>query len=288
MYTQKNGAKRNYFNAILGQKREKKPPRETRPRRVRELLHRVGDKLEKHSSTFVMLAVASAVLLAIVGFACFSIAILPDRSGITRVTVPDFTGQIFSGLDPDDGLFELAAEYRLDNELPEGTVISQNPSAGAHRMVKKGERLCRVELVVSRRGKTLILPDLVGESAESAKERLAGLGLSVEVLERNSDREIGVVVSSYPKAFSDIPEGSKVKIWISTGVEKRSVTVPALAGLSESLAIARLRELGFEVGETEYIKSDKPVGTVVSQSAPFGAEVSEGSRIYLTVSVGNN
>ena len=285
MYTPKRREKRNYFVAILARKSEKKPPR---PRRIREFMRRVGDKLEKHSSTFVMLAVASTVLVAIVGFACFSIAIMPDRSGITRVTVPNFIGQSFSDLDPDDGLFELAAEYRLDNELPEGTVISQNPSAGAHRMVKKSERLCRVELVVSRRGKTLILPDLVGESAESAKERLAGLGLSVEVLERNSECEIGVVVSSYPKAFSDIPEGSRVKIWISTGVEKRSVTVPALVGLSESLAIARLRELGFEVGETEYIKSDKPVGTVVSQSAPFGAEISEGSRIYLTVSVGNN
>jgi len=223
-----------------------------------------------------------------VGFACFSIAILPDRSGITRVTVPNFTGQTFSDLDPDDGLFELSAEYRLDNELPEGTIISQTPSAGAQRMVKKGERLCRIELVVSRRGKIMILPDLVGESAESAKERLSGLGLTAEVLERNSDREIGVVVSTYPKAFSDVPEGSIVKIWVSCGVEKKTVTVPALTGLSESEAISRLRALGFEVGKTEYIVSDKPVGTVVSQSAPFGGEIAEGSRIYLTVSVGNN
>ena len=78
-----------------------------------------------------------------------------------------------------------------------------------------------------------------------------------------------------------------MKIWVSKGIEKNMLTVPALAGLSESAAIERLTDLGFEVGETEYIVSDKPVGTVISQSAPFGAELSEGSRIYLTVSIGN-
>lgn len=285
MNTPKKREKRNYLVAILARKSEKKPPQ---PHRIGEFMRRVGDKLEKQSSTLAMLAVASTVLVAIVGFACFSIAILPDRSGITRVTVPDFTGLTFSDLDPDDGLFDLAPEYRLDNDLPEGTVISQIPFAGAHRMVKKDERLCRVELVVSRRGKTLILPDLVGESAESATERLSGLGLSVELLERSSESEIGRVVSTYPKAFSDIPEGSVVKIWVSCGVEKKTLTVPALTCLSESEAISRLRAMGFEVGETEYIASDKPVGTVVSQSAPFGAEITEGSRIYLTVSIGNN
>ena len=287
MNTPKKREKRNYFVAILARKNIKKTGGEPRHHRAREFWRRVGDLLEKQSSTLAMLAVASTVLLVIVGFACFSMAILPDRSGITRVTVPDFTGQSFSEIDVDGRLFEIAPEYRLDNDLPEGTVISQNPSSGAHRMVKKDERLCRVELVVSRRGKLLILPDLVGERAESAEERLKALGLTVELLERNSDREIGVVVSTYPKAFSDIPEGSVVKIWVSCGVEQNMLTVPALAGLSESTAIARLKSLGFEVGETEYIVSDKPVGTVVSQSAPFGAEVSEGSRIYLTVSIGN-
>lgn len=287
MNTPKKREKRNYFVAILARKKKKSMPSESCHRRGRDFWGRVGYLLEKKSSTFAMLAVASTVLLAIVGFACFSIAILPDSSGITRVTVPDYTGKTFSELDIDGRFFEIAAEYRLDNDLPEGTVISQNPSSGAHRMVKKEERLCRVELVVSRRGKILILPDLVGEREESAEEKLKALGLSVELLERNSDREIGVVVSTYPKAFSDIPEGSCVKIWVSKGIERNMLTVPALVGLSESAAMARLRSLGFEVGETEYIVSDKPVGTVVSQSAPFGAEVSEGSRIYLTVSIGN-
>lgn len=285
MYTPKKSARRNYFTAILAKKNEKKP-KSQHPRY--EFWKRLGDKLEAWSSTLVSITVASAVLLAIVGFACFSIAILPERSGITRITVPDFTGQTFSEISPDDRLFDIAAEYKLDNELPEGTVISQNPSAGAHRMVKKGERLCRVELVVSRRGRILILPDLMGDSKEDAEKRLAELGLSAEVLERNSDREIGSVVSTYPKAFSDIPEGSRVKIWVSVGEEKKNVTVPELTGLNESAAIERLRSLGFEVGKTEYIKSDKPVGTVISQSAPFGGEMAEGSSVYLTVSIGNN
>jgi len=79
-----------------------------------------------------------------------------------------------------------------------------------------------------------------------------------------------------------------VKIWVSVGEEKKNVTVPELSGLSERVAIERLRALGFEIGKTEYIASKKPVGTVVSQSAPFGAEIAEGSVVYLTVSIGNN
>ena len=246
----------------------------------------VGDRLERSTSTMAAITVAMAVLLVIVGFACFSIAILPDRSGIIRVEVPSFTGGVFDDLSTDERLFDISVEYKLDNELPEGTIMSQNPSAGAHRMVKKGERLCRVELVVSRRGSIIILPDLIGKTAEEAEARLSELGLSAEILERNSNSEIGRVVSTYPRALSDIPEGSRVKIWVSVGVERRLVSVPELSGLSENEAAERLRAAGLEVGQTEYIVSDRPIGIVISQSAPFGAELSVGSVVYLTVSLG--
>lgn len=273
---------RSYFEAI-----------ERRRRRVVHVtpagvfFRRLGNALDRMTGLLLSIAAAAAVVTLLAGIAAFSAAVLPDRRGTIRISVPDFTGTPYAAEAIDESIYEVRIEYKYDSSLPEGYVIGQYPAAGSGRIVKAGERRCGITLTLSRGTQMIVLPDCVGKSSAEAEFELKLLGFEVEKVSQYSHTVgAGRVISTSPAPLTDLPAGSRATLYVSLGGGLKLVVVPALSGLSESSALTRLLAAGLLAGQTEYIRSDAPAGSVVAQSLPFGSEVREGTRVSLTVSLG--
>jgi serine/threonine-protein kinase len=282
--TQKGGGKvrNNYYRAVVRQRR-----RVTHITPAGVFFRRIGNSLDRSMNTLLGIAAASVFITLLAGITAFATVVLPDRSGLVRVTIPDFCGSVYSAGTVDPELFDINIEYKFDNSSPAGMIISQYPPAGAARMVKKGERRCALTLMLSRGPETIILPDFTGDNCAEAELELRSLGFSVSIVQQYSATALaGTVISTSPPAYSDLPTGATVTLYVSLGQELEYVVVPALTGLGETAAITKLLSVGLLVGKTEYVKSPKPAGTVIAQSEPFGSRVRAGTKIYLTVSLG--
>lgn len=277
------GQKKSYAAAI-SQRRTKKESKFTSA--LKKTAARTGDFLCRNVGIFVGVAIASALLTVVVGAVAFSIVILPDSRGVISVNVPDLVGDLYDSASIDARVCTHFVRYEHNDDVPAGVVIKQYPTAGLERKVIPGERTYELTLVVSRGKNTVMLPDLSGKTEQQAEDELRRLGLEC-TLEYNNASEFahGRVCATKPAAFSDVPQGSAVTLIIS-GDAPQSFVMPALTGLNETEAIARLTRLGIAVGKSDYITSDKPLGTVIAQSIPFGSNVTTDATVYLTVSIG--
>jgi serine/threonine-protein kinase len=64
------------------------------------------------------------------------------------------------------------------------------------------------------------------------------------------------------------------------------VTVPALIGQSETVAVHKLRVLGLSPGVRQAPSVIDPAGTILAQTPTVGTVVRKGSRVFVTVSTG--
>ncbi len=249
-------------------------------------LTRLGDFFDRNMSTLLGVAVAAVCITILCGIVGFAMMILPDATGVQKIIVPDMVGKTYHAGELDGDIFRVIIEYEYDSQLPVGVVKEQYPPANLERKVVKGEHLCTLTLTLSRGKNTVMLPSLSGLGAGEAEAKLTALGLECEmVYVPDSTAGAGTVLSTDPAAYADVPVGATVQIKVS-GEAGGTVVMPSLVGLSETEARERLAALGLEVGQSEYIPSDRPAGTVVEQSSPFGAQMPAGATVYLTVSTG--
>lgn len=244
---------------------------------------RFADFLERRFSALLTTAAILVGVTVLFGITAFAMVIMPDTRGVQKVIVPDMVGKMYDAGELDQNIFRVIIEYEHDDSLPVGVVKRQYPPAGSERKTVRDQHLCTLRLTLSRGKNTVMLPALSGATLDEAERILRELGFEAraEYLP-DSDLPSGTVISTDPAAFSDVPPGALVIIKVSGQLS----TVPALSGLSESEARRRLGALGITVGASEYVRSDKPAGTVLEQSVPFGASVASGTTVYLTVSRG--
>ena len=129
------------------------------------------------------------------------------------------------------------------------------------------------------------VPNVVGESTESATAILKEKGLLLEVSKMviDIDKPEGVVISQDPKEGSSISRGGTVKVVVTKG----AMVVPNLVGLNQSEADSALSAVGLELnGVSQEYSQDAKKGIVTSQSPPAGSQVSEGSSVSIVVSKG--
>ena len=135
---------------------------------------------------------------------------------------------------------------------------------------------------------TLTIPDVRGQTVQAATERLEGLGL--EVTQRNvrdDEIELGRVAGTDPAAGEQIEQGSSIALLVSAG--EGSVEVPDVVNRLRAEAEALIEAAGLEVGRVEFEASSViPADVVIAQSPPPGEVVTEGSRVDLVVSAGEN
>ena len=117
-------------------------------------------------------------------------------------------------------------EYENNNDVPEGTVLSQS--------IKPGEKIRRgdsITLTVSSGKETLKVESVVGKKEKEAEKLLKDQGFEVIVLE-SYDKEVekGIVISQTPEGNSQQLYGSQVTIIISKGKQPIKVSFDSIGG----------------------------------------------------------
>ncbi|MHB1054535.1 MAG: Stk1 family PASTA domain-containing Ser/Thr kinase [Thermoleophilia bacterium] len=231
---------------------------------------------------WALLALAVAVLLAA------GIYFLAFAGAGESVTVPGVTGMPLAQAQDAIRAQNLNPETESEeyNEtVPAGSVIRQNPEAGA-RIKKDGT----VRLVISKGSGKVSVPNLVGQSAGYAESKLREAGLNPD---RQPDAHsatvpAGSVISQDPVAGSPVQKGSSVKYVVSLGAEPpKDVTVPDVTGRTTSAAQTLLEQAGLLLGDVVEQSSDTvPTGQVISQNPSAGQKAKEGSSVSVIVSKG--
>ncbi|WP_062209650.1 Stk1 family PASTA domain-containing Ser/Thr kinase [Streptomyces sp. NBRC 109706] len=129
---------------------------------------------------------------------------------------------------------------------------------------------------------TLQLPDMAGETVETAEQRLDDLGLRVTTGDsKPCDQEEGTVCETDPAAGAEVDEGDTVTLIVSEGPE--AVELPDVVGRSYEEAAAELEGLGLTARQEPREDAEAEPGTVLEQSPGAGEEVEAESEVTLVV-----
>jgi serine/threonine-protein kinase len=175
--------------------------------------------------------------------------------------------------------FKVVTAAAASDTVPEGTVISSDPSGGS-----KAREGSEVTITVSRGPKQVEVPLVVGESQDLASQEIRSAGLVPSVSKRKSTQEEGQVIQQAPDAGQTVEQGSTVTIVVSSGAS--TITVPNEIGRTRSSAVSDLRAQGFDVAVSQQDVDVKAQdGRVIDQFPAPGGSAKKGSTV--TVTVGN-
>ena len=182
----------------------------------------------------------------------------------------------------------FVVEYRqgYSDNIKKGDVISVDPGVGS--TVNKGST---VTVTVSSGPEKIKLPDnLQGQSEAYVRNALKDLGLvdgRVSTVE-SASVPAGMVVELSPekgstddKGVQTVEAGSTVNIVLSSG----KVKVPSLVGLTKDQAIAALtaQDVLLNTNIETVQTTERPAGTVLSQSSAAGTLVPQNSTVTIRV-----
>lgn len=134
--------------------------------------------------------------------------------------------------------------------------------------------------------KEVKVPNISGKTVEEAKAILSKLKLEIEeVGTKKSDKAEGTIVEVNPKVGSVVKEKSKIKVMVSSGIEKLKMIDVREVEVNE--AIDRLREMGItDIRQTEEFSDTIAYGLVISQDPAVKKEITEETVVNLVVSKG--
>jgi len=226
-----------------------------------------------------LLAIGAVLALLIAGWFFYD-SIQRQIQGEETVAVPYVVGipQALAKQNITDA--GLIPQVRLvaNSDVEEGVVFAQNPTEGTR--VDK-ETVVRID--VSSGKPEVTIPSVVGQTVEDAVAELTRAGLNAQVVEVNSDKDVGTVTAQSPGAGTVVVEGTQVRINVSQG--PKPVSVPNVVGLPYDQAASELQRAGFSVSRIDE-DSDQAAGIVTSQTPSGGSQGSKGSAVTVTVSKG--
>lgn len=134
---------------------------------------------------------------------------------------------------------------------------------------------------------SIAIPQIANLSKEEALTKLESAGLKTTVIEETSPTvEKNHVIRTSPAENSRVPGGTTVEVYVSTG--KEITEVPDLKNLNTADAQKKLDEEGLKLSTT--VKEDNSdtvkEGLVIEQSPSAGSQVSKGTEVTITVSIG--
>ena len=203
-----------------------------------------------------------------------------------RVTVPDLFKMT------EDKAKAALKELKLgvnvqtgtSDDVPEGQVYDQSPAAGT-----KVDVHTQVTINISSGKEKFSLDDVTGMQYQQAQAQLENDGLVVS-LEFDYSDSVGSdkVISTSPKAGSQVAKGDTITITASKGKETKTTTVPNLLGQNIDDAIQMIKDAGLTYnGKSSDYSDSYSENQVMNQSISAGKTVDEGTTISLTVSLGS-
>jgi serine/threonine-protein kinase len=157
-----------------------------------------------------------------------------------------------------------------DDNMPTGSVIAVDPPVD-----QEVKRDTKVTVTVSRGKAPLTLPNLVGQNVNDAQQTLRGMGLVVQVEERDSNKPPGQVIEQNPPDGAGLEPGATVKLIVSKGPPQ--VLVPAVKGHPCQEAIAILQGAGLKPN----VQGANPAGAVVEQNPAENTAVPPGTEVVI-------
>jgi len=162
-----------------------------------------------------------------------------------------------------------------DDTIVAGNVISQDPAADT--AANPGDAVDLVVSTGSDQGNVSV-PDVAGKDADTAKAELESAGFVVASEDKPSaDIEAGIVIETDPAAGTEVPSGSDVTMYVSSGPE--GIAVPDLVGLTQDKATEAAESAGLTVKFVEDPDNPDPDAVVASQEPASGDTVQPGTEI---------
>ena len=199
-----------------------------------------------------------------------------SSAGAPKTDVPSVVGEPL-----DQALSDLRAAnlkwkiQHVDNNAPQGQVISQSPKSGAR--VDQGSS---VTLKVSNGPKPVIVPSVVGSTFESANSALLGAGFAVRRKDVDNNAPKDTVIAQSPDAGTYQPPGTAVTLTVSRG--PKTSTVPDVTSLSQADAVAQLQASGFKVKVVTQPVNDPNQDGIVQTQDPTG-QAPPGTQVTIAV-----
>lgn len=167
-------------------------------------------------------AIVAAVVIVLLIAAAVAASVMVARSGL--LAVPDVVGLpgeiAEESLEADGFVYELAGT-RVSVTVPEGEVISQEPTPGV--LVDPGTV---VAVVLSVGPQTFEVPDLVGSSVEGARDALSALGLNVVTEAVSAETTQAIVLEMFPAPGSSVSPGDEIRLSVPGGSGEADVLLP--------------------------------------------------------------
>lgn len=203
-----------------------------------------------------------------------------------RVTVPDLSKKTEDEAKAALKKLRLGVNVQTgtSDDVPEGQVYDQSPAAGT-----KVDVHTQVTINISSGKEKFSLDDVTGMQYQQAQAQLENDGLVVS-LEFDYSDSVGSdkVISTSPKAGSQVAKGDTITITASKGKETKTTIVPNLLGQNIDDAIQMIKDAGLTYnGKSSDYSDSYSENQVMNQSISAGKTVDEGTTISLTVSLGS-
>ena len=160
-------------------------------------------------------------------------------------------------------------------------VFDQSPSAGS-----KVASEAKVIIKVSSGAAVPTVPNVVGDTIDTARSKLAAAGFPVAIKEKEDDSQpAGTVISQDPEAEATTPEGTTVTIIVATSTG--TVEIANVAGKTPDEARLALTKAGFRIAVQTEASPTVAAGAVTRTDPPAGTKVDRGAAVIIYVSGGN-
>ncbi len=203
------------------------------------------------------------------------------------VNVPSYVGMAYDDVEANYEVaknFRFNVQYEFDNSVEAGIVLEQSPSYG--ESVVSGSE---ITLVISKGGRSLAVPDLIGKTEEQAIAALKNSGLTYfrQTEVGNASVDEGIVLRCEPSAGTEVTEGTVVTIYVNVRAAVTEAIMPSLVGATKETAVTALYKKGLTNVSIHEVYSDTvPAGQVISQSESADRVVPLSQNITVTVSKG--
>jgi serine/threonine-protein kinase len=205
-----------------------------------------------------------------------------------KITVPDVRG-----LNSEEGkklladmFFSVNEIIEINNEYEENIIFKTDPLPGT--IMESHDNLNPViTIFISQGSEKIIMPDLTGQTKNSAENMLKDLGLSISdiVVDYNSTQPIDLIYSQNPAPGSTVAKESVITVYVSKGANPSQI-VPDTIGLSKENAIKKLNDAGFLNISIIEEENKSAIGFVFKQSPAAQTSYNKEQAVVITISKG--
>jgi len=205
-----------------------------------------------------------------------------------KITIPDISGlpvdqgrQILS-----DMFFQINESYEFSGEYEEDIILKTDPPAGTVIEVLDNVNPT-ITIFISQGAEKTMMPDLTGQTKDSAESILRDMGLSISniITDFSSTQPVDLIFNQNPPPGSEVTPDTQITIYISKGINP-SQSVPEAIGLSKSEAINKMNNAGFSNIVILEEESKSVIGLVIKQSPSAGTIYAKDQPISITISKG--